>query len=191
MTNDFLGLPPGGGRRLRRRLVRHGLLHLFLAIAVTTSGLLITAWWPISDLDSVHRVHSDATNVVSATTIAVAVPALLLPGAVQGDFLHIPYANGLTRSFRAWWIISLIVNGLTTIALATACATVLLKPGSQFSAWDLLPFSLPVASSLFVSVNYRTASYWLRAAAVLPTGSQQPGRIATATDAVRSDRAPS
>jgi hypothetical protein len=165
MTGEYVRLPQGAGRRLRQRLIRHIVLHLLLGAAVFVGGFLITAWWPLSELDMVFQAHSWTTVLVSTSTIAVAVKACWLPGTVQGDSLRIRDVIRLVRGCRAWWIAALVIAGLATIVLVAACVIVLGGPGRQLPAQHLLPFGIPVASALFASTNYRTLRGQLRAAA--------------------------
>jgi hypothetical protein len=157
-AGEFIPLPPGYGRQIRRRTISGALLQIFVAIAAAALALWTAQLQRIPGIhewvDPLWRVNVAVGWVPAVVMIAAAVNAFRVPSAIRGDALRQPDVHRLMRSCRVGWIATLVSGALLAATQFVCCVVVFRRAGSVLGSGDILQFIVPMFTLGFGSVLY-------------------------------------
>ena len=162
---EFVSLPPGYGRQIRRRTVTGAYLQILVCLVTAGMALLVAQWQRIPDfqgrVDSLWWLNTAVGWLPAAVMIGAAINSLRVSGAIHGDSLRQPDVRRLVANFRLWWICSLAAAGLVALAQLIGCVVVSSGATSPLSVRDFIQFAPPFLAASFGSILYFNVRHML------------------------------
>jgi hypothetical protein len=159
---EYLPLAPGGRQHIRRASVVMGCTELFVGlvlIALAEGYGALQRYWG----DSSWSLNATMGVLAPLCVGGLGVGLLRIGGALAGDWVHRPRASRLTTVLRVWWIVGLVVAGLTILAQVVELVT---AAQLDYAAFDLLGPMLAVATAGVGTLGYVVGRNLLRPASV-------------------------
>lgn len=149
-SGEYLALPPGVGRRIRRSSVTMGCTELvvgLLLIAMTEGyGALQKSWG-----DSSWSLNMTVGALSPLLVCCLGSCLFRIGSRLRGDALHLRRARRLRNVLRAWWITMLIVALLIILAQVVELVT---ATQLDYTAFDLLGVLLQVVTAAVGTLGY-------------------------------------